>query len=221
MRWLWLCSLLVVVSVAGCQTAAGFKPPAAALLTLGVTTEADIRAQYGEPARVERSITPSATADAAAAAELSPFTAVPVEGTYAFLVYRLVDKPLFTADPKIKVASFMLWNGVLVDYSFVSNFEQDSSNFDETKLARLEKGVTIEAQAISLLGPPSGRGTFPAIRDPGFQVLHYLYYNVDVGFWAWDMDVENKRLDVLIDPKGRVVDYVFQSGGSPATRPRQ
>ncbi|MFA5121582.1 hypothetical protein [Zavarzinia sp.] len=185
------------------------KPPAEALFVLGRTTEADIRAQYGAPTSSERETTPQGSATGLPSGG-SPFDAVPFEGTYTRLRYALTNEAearLLGGDTKTKTAEFLLWNDVLIDYHFNSSFEADATTFDLARLKDVAIGRTIEAQVISLLGPPSGRGIFPAVRDPGSHVLHYNYFAVHQGFFVWQRDVQRQHADVLIDEHGFVQAY--------------
>ena len=55
--------------------------------------------------------------------------------------------------------SFHFWDGVLVGYDFLSAFDEDKTNFDDTRVSEMKKGETTEAQVVALFGPPGGKYT--------------------------------------------------------------
>ncbi|RJF88139.1 hypothetical protein D3874_14860 [Oleomonas cavernae] len=192
-----------------CQSGRPFSPPSAGDLQLGRTTEAEVRQRFGEPTRIARQVTPKAT-ETALPAGGTPFDPVMLEGSYALLTYALDNAPqvrMLGGDPKAKSLRLLFLDNVLIDYMFMSSFDADASDFDESRIPDIVKGQTIEAQVVSLLGPPAGKGIFPIVRDPGTHVLHYGFHRIDTGFFVWDTTVENKQADVLIDARGFVVDY--------------
>ena len=130
---------------------------------------------------------------------------------YLFLPSRSLMPPASAGVLARKQLDFYFWNDRLVGYRFFSSIPGDSTDFDETRVANITKGKTTTAEAISLLGVPSGMGTYPLVREKN---QHYVSYN----YAEWDTDKATYRLKQLwlkVDAQEVVIDHRFQSETKP------
>lgn len=203
--------------LSACMTPTGrdFQRADKAEILPGRSTEADIRRQFGDPLEVKRFTTPQGV-EGGGNVEGSPFEVAGVEGNYALLIYVFSENVNAAGwrgsrEYYQRTAVFLFWDGVLIDYNISSSFPEDSTAFEAARLQDIEKGKSIEAQVVSLLGQPSGVAIYPAVRDPGARLLHYGHGVVRVGLFISDQTLTSRTADVLIGPDGRTVDYRYQS----------
>jgi hypothetical protein len=178
------CLFLLVLGA--CHQSKEFARPTPDSLVLGQATRQDIETAYGRP-YAERTNIVSAPP---ARSNGSPETA---SGRFTVLNYRYSDPAaLFLAGASAgqKIIAFEFFNDRLYAYNFVSDVASDSSNFDERKVDELEDGKTTREDAITLLGPPTGRATFPAVA----VAKEKLIYEYATGVGA---DRAAKRLELI------------------------
>lgn len=132
-------------------------------------------------------------------------------GTFITMNYIYTDpmSKFLGGLPRQKQIVFEFFNDRLYAYNFISDVDDDNSNFDEAKVAELENGRTTREQATALLGPPTGRAVFPAVPAAG-EKLVYQYVT------GTTSTRESKRLELLFD-NGTLRDFNFVSrSGIPA-----
>ena len=103
--------------------------------------------------------------------------------------------------------SFAFLDGRLVEYLFYSSFEDDHTDFDETKIPEIQKGQTTFPQVISLLGKPAGFSIFPFVRAKDEHGITYNYVHTRKGRFY------HKRLTVSFNARNVATDYDFLSEG--------
>ncbi len=115
--------------------------------------------------------------DTSAKQQVSEFDAASVPGAYSNISYRyFVSKPpIAGGDVSMKRIEFIFRDNVLISYNFTSNFVADSSNFDESKLASLQKHQTTQTQVEQILGQPTGQAVYPAVLIDGDRKAYYSY----------------------------------------------
>ena len=211
---------LLAAAGAGCAFKSGrdFVKPIDATLVMGKTTESDVLKLYGKP---EKEATHVSSGDEAQPNQGTPseFAGVIVAGAYHSVTYEYMERqpPMAGGGIAVRDVNFVFLDGVLVSYNFVSNFPNDSSNFDETKFASLQKGKTTEPEMTALLGAPTGRAIYPGVRTRGNYKLIYSYVTYDPGV----RKISNKVLVGLFGADGRLIDYQFNGGTSDAPAPQQ
>lgn len=203
--------VLVALAAVGCTSGRDFTRPAADSLSLGTVTRADILAAYGRPDRQLTRVVAAPAADNGSSSAQAP-----AMGALTSLFYSY-EEPLGVAwagpPPHQKLLKFDFANDRLFSYSYLSNFERDSSDFDEAKMAALANGVTTKGDVLSLLGEPSGRAVFPALL-PGDE--RYVYQFVD----ATRGERLVKRLELVFDDDGVLRDFGFVSDLGQTRRAR-
>lgn len=195
--------------VVGCTTGRDFAKPAADTIAPGTTTRAEILGKFGEPYRQSSLVRSDATG---AAQPASPVALAPIGGTFASLTYVYADRSatlLYGGPPTAKSVTFIFWNDTLVGYNYISNFDADSSNFDESRIGALEKGKSLKPDVVALLGQPTGRRIYPLIRDNGNEVFIYEYVALTRG------ERRTKTLGIIFTSDGAVADYAFGSDAAP------
>jgi hypothetical protein len=182
----------VLVAIFGCAGAArDFIRPQPHELGLGKTTSADIVARFGPPQQRG-----SAVKDGVEVASLSY--------SYADAGAQVSAAGVAAA----KAMAFYFARNVLVGYESVSTFKGDSSDFDDTRVSDITRGLTTEAQVRDLVGRPSGMYIYPLTRAPDERALVYVY-----GQKKGTAPFARKQLLVIIDGAGIVRDVQFEKTG--------
>jgi len=97
--------------------------------------------------------------------------------------------------------------GRLVSKLYMSNLKQDATDFDGSKAELIQSGKTTLAQINTMFGPAPGEAIHPAIKQTTGRGLLYSYQEMR-GFTP-----SQKRLTVVLDPQGTVVDVEYQTQG--------
>jgi hypothetical protein len=104
--------------------------------------------------------------------------------------------------------AFYFVGGALVGYEAISTFRADSSDFDDTRVSDIARGVTTEAQLGTLVGRPSGMYIHPLTRVPGERILVYAYAQK-----RGARPLARKQLLITVDAGGIVRDVQFEKTG--------
>ncbi|MFN7727206.1 MAG: hypothetical protein ACK5QH_19300 [Rubrivivax sp.] len=106
---------------------------------------------------------------------------------------------------------FLLHNDLLVTEEFVSSFQNDATDFDDSKVSAIVKGKTTRAEVIQLLGTPNGNAVHPFVKNKGESAVIYSYSHAKGS--AFNMKFYNKSLIVSFDAAGVVTDLEYASNG--------
>jgi len=179
--------------------------PADGSLKLGETTPADAVAMIGEP--ISKS-SETVTSVERTAGVISVFSAVRQLGTYEAYNYGFADTmnsvligQMAGPSPQ-RTLRLVFWNGKLVGYTSMSNFTEDTTDFDDTRIAQVQRGKSTEADVRALFGKPGGASIFPLIALPDGHALIYRYSKDDFN----NRERHSKFLSVYIDHTGIVRD---------------
>ena len=183
---------LLLVALGGCAGRDFTRPPADAL-TLGKTTEAEIRQRFGDPYRQG--------------------TVVRNGETMKSLRYSYASGAASLAGgiTPSRGMSFYFWNDTLVGHEFTSSFDTDTTDFDATKVPQIRQGETTESEVTALLGSPGGAYIYPMIPDKAARGLVYLYAQTRGS--AFSLKFWQQMLLVTIGPTGVVSEVQLASSG--------
>jgi len=197
---------VLFLSHAGCseqmKTATALRDsvrPAPGSVVLGQTTYAEIVRHYGRPSNEESALKNG-----------SPLT---------MLIYGLVQlrgEAVAGVLPQ-RAIIFSLMDGVVVGYAWSSSHLRDVSDFDQNKRFRLQKGQTKRAEALALLGEPTGEYRHPLVKPRDGVGLVYFYTQTRVIPPA-QLISETKNLVVTIDGDGVVSDVEYETRMVPVPR---
>lgn len=182
-----------VAIVAGCA-GTDFKRPDTQSLVLGKSTSGDVVRVMGAPQQTGEGLKNDQ--------KIRTFSYVYAEATGA------------AAAPGVTPARalvFSTYNEVLVGQEFVSSFAQDSTNFDDTKIAAIVKGKSTRADVVALLGKPSGEFLYPMVKKQGDTGVAFNYSQAKGS--VFDMKFYRKTLVVSFGPDGIVTDVDYESSG--------
>ena len=101
--------------------------------------------------------------------------------TLEVLNYAFVSNADFSATPRAvpgKMAAFSLHNDVVVSKLFVSSFQGDATNFDESVVSSIVKDRSTRSDVIKLLGEPAGEAIYPDTKSPDERTISYTYIYV-------------------------------------------
>ncbi|MFA5121581.1 hypothetical protein [Zavarzinia sp.] len=214
-------SLLIFMAaclLGACARGQDVARPTMASVVLGGSTEAQIVQAFGTPSSRRQQVAPVPSAEQLAAVK-SPFDAVPAEGGYSRIEYEY-SKPdgLDGTGGGTRVCFFAFMNDRLISYDWISGFADNSSQFDESRIASIKRGATTKAQIVELLGEPTGQAIYPAVRDKGMLLLSYSYVGLTPRqrlLFDRSRQIVLSFLEVLIAPDGKVVDYRSRSETKP------
>jgi len=183
---------LVLVAFGGCAGRDFTRPPADTL-TLGKTTEQEIRQRFGDPYRQG--------------------TVVRNGETMKSLSYGYASGAASLAGgvTPSRGMGFYFWNDTLVGHEFTSSFDADTTDFDATKVQQIRKGETTESGVTALLGSPHGAYIYPMIPDKAARGLVYLYAQTRGS--AFSLKFYQQLLVVTIGPTGVVSEVQRASSG--------
>lgn len=183
----------VLVATFGCAGAArDFVRPEPHDLTLGKTTSADVLARFGPPQQRAKIMKDGLEVVSFSYSHADPAAPTSVAGVSAARAMALY----FARD-------------VLVGYESISTFKADSSDFDDTRVSDITRGVTTEAEVRNqLVGRPSGLYIYPLTPSPTERALVYLY-----GQRKGTAPFARKQLVVTVDAAGIVRDVQFEKTG--------
>jgi hypothetical protein len=189
-----LLSLMTTTSVVLCgcagSTRNSFVRPSEGELIVGESSRADVIRRLGKPGNVTRTISDGKQLDLATYDQFGGRTA------------------RFHVIP-VRCISFTFFNDKLVGQEFMSTSKEDSTDFDETKVASISKGQSKIDDVIALLGRPSGERVYPLI--PGVDDREYLYVYVECkkARWITDTTLLTKRLVVSVNRAGTVTSITY------------
>jgi hypothetical protein len=156
----WLVLVLAAGLLGGCGAGRDFKMPEPGALKVGVTTPEEAGAMLGKPLSHS---TERVNEVAKTSAPQSVFTAVRQPGVYESDSYVYIDTSQqgivggFANKRPERFLRLVFWNGTLAGYLSWSSFKNDSTDFDESRMSRIERGKSTEAEVLALMGKPSGR----------------------------------------------------------------
>lgn len=211
------CLMTIVLSgvVGACSSGNDFDRPSAGTLKLGQATVADVVARFGQPASRTVKIGDAAPYDGPDTPNrpigLRPAT---VSGEILSLHYShfesnvlgtLLIGPLVPTVTTSRSLILTFWNGRLISYSFDSNFDKDTSDFNESKAQGFIRGQTTMSEVIGRLGMPGGEGIFPRVANEGTRVLVYRYSRPILSYSS-GYSSQSKSIEFLFDSSDRLIE---------------
>jgi hypothetical protein len=168
-----------------------FIRPAADSLRLGQTTWAQVEERYGKPYKE------------------SVYTLDGIDIVTEIYAYGSLSASRHRA--KINSAGaarkleFKFHNNILVGYVYSSSWAEDHTDFDETKSAKIVKGLSRKTDVMQLLGKPSGYYIYPMIEPRSGDAAVYYYTETRAGV-AQQAQTLSKLLVVTFADNGLVSD---------------
>lgn len=187
----------LLLACGGCTVGTEFTRPSPASLALGKTTRAEISDRLGKPYREATNIQ---------------------EGkVIKTLVYSHATAAPYVENVKTRAMAFHFYEGVLVGYDFLSSYDEDKTDFDESRVEQIKKGETGETQVVELFGLPGGRYIYPMTKERGQTALVYQYLRMDrTGLRGGAVTQSSrKNLRVILGADGKVVDIILSATAKP------
>jgi hypothetical protein len=188
---------------------------------VGKTTPGEVIAKLGPPTQRTTSVTALPTARTAT--ESGVFAAVQASGTYESFTYFAGDAMRVNADAimadllrhglrRTRTFSCTFYEGKLVAYLGSSSFDPDRTDFDDAKVASLEREKTTGDEVLKLFGEPSGGAIYPVVSRHDGGVLSYFYQEDNIASGR-----HVKLLQVFVDDSGIVRDFRSVNSSLPST----
>lgn len=190
LRWM---ALGLAVLAAGCA-GKDFTRPAAETLVLGTTTYAEINTRFGSPYRE---------------GSLMKNEKNVRQASYAYATTG--GDPLVSGVTPARAVAFSFLDQVLVGHEFTSSFRSDHTDFDASRVPQIKKGETTRAQAIALMGPPTGLWIYPMVKGKDDQGLVWIYSQTRAS--PFSVSVHQKVLVVTVSAAGVVTEVEFTASG--------
>lgn len=185
----------VFLVAGGCTAGTQFTRPPAESLELGKTTSEAIRGRLGNPFRES--------------------TVIKNGENITALVYSYATAEPYVEKIPARAMAFYFSKGVLVGYEYTSSFDEDKTDFDDTKVSEIKKGETTAERIIELFGQAGGRYIFPMIAERDGTGLVYLYTRTDKNPMGGLKGTRTKLLIVVLDPGRKVTDVTLNVSGPP------
>jgi hypothetical protein len=122
-------------------------------------------------------------------------------------------EPLEAGVIPARAQSYFFHDDILVGQEFVSSFKSDNSNFDEGKIAAIQKGKTTRAEVIQLLGRPSSAYIAPVVKETAGEAIGYTYQTTRGGAFT-GFKFYLKLAKITFDDKDRVLEVEYSSSGN-------
>lgn len=191
---LFFSAVIGAVVLSACTTTTGFIKTPDEQLVIGKTSEAEIRQLRGKPYQ-----------QSAGTKNDKPIKTL----SYAYASTGGEANALDVTAAKSQ--NFYIFQDKLAGHEFVSSWKEDSTDFDETKIAKIQKDVTTRSEVIKIMGPPSGKYGYPLIPGREDEALVYAYNHVKGA--AGNLKRYNKLLVVSFNKQGIVSNVEYTSSG--------
>jgi hypothetical protein len=196
---------------AGCMPVGrDFARPAPTTFKPGVSSIGDVKKVLGEPrTELSWSRTDGVFRERSASTPLpTPFDGARVNGTvkrlYYYYSWRAGQGVRSGVEPARSLYVWF-WNDKLVAFTATSSFKDDTTSFDDSKVAAITPWHSLRADVVAAFGPPSGVAVYPAAPAEDHEVLIYSDFEWDTSKGQYG----SKTLFVLVNALGLVEDVRF------------
>ncbi|SRR5713101_1664701 len=186
---------VVLLLAGGCTAGTEFARPPGESLELGKTTHETIQNRLGKPYRES--------------------TVLKNGERITALTYSYATATPYVEKVPARAMAFYFHKAVLVGYEYTSSFDEDKTDFDDTKVSGVKKGETTQEQIIELFGQPGGRYIFPMIKERDGTGFVYLYTRTDMHHVGGVKGTRTKLLIVVFDLDRKVADVTLNVSGPP------
>jgi hypothetical protein len=215
---------LVLLAAAACASVGrDFPRMDPGSLVFGQTTISEVLAKYGPPYSRTRRSSDSPSAGSQVANDELPAgmrrASIPGDIESLTYVYAHAASTGVTMAANSRLLALSFWNDKLISYSYISNFAEDSTNFDESRLSSFVRGTTTRTDIQRELGRPGGEGVYPFVANPGNRTLSYQYVSntKSSGFISRTTETSSKTVRFLFDPSDRLIE-IYTSTRENSTR---
>lgn len=189
----WLIAVVAALTLAACA-GTPFKRPDAGTVVPGRTTGAEVQALMGAPLQTGEVLKNGETL------RVLRYAYAEAGGTGRY--------PGVTPG---RAQVFTLWRDQVVGQEFVSSFQGDATDFDDSRVSTIVKGRTTRREVEALLGKPNGEAIYPVISRRGETGMLYSYSHVTGA--PLRLRAYQKVLLVAVDAAGLVTEVEFTSSG--------
>lgn len=191
--------VLIISALAGCSTGRQFVRSDTVNLRVGESSYSQVIAKMGEPYKSSEGVKNSVKIKSL---------------VYAFSENKPLNVVSLGYEPQ-RFINFLFDGDTLVGQQFVSSFKEDSTNFDENKIAGFIKAKTTRSDIISILGNPSGNYIKPMINDTSREAIGYKYITYIPPAAFQPSKTYTKTLTISFDDNDRVLNIDYSSSGDP------
>ena len=183
-----------IIGGVGCTAGRNFTRPSDDSIALGKTTRAEIVERFGKPTQESTLLKNGQTLKS---------------GIYSYARGAIAGGAHASGITPGRAIGFWYAGDIVVGYDFLSSFEEDHTDFDDSKVAVIKEGKTSREEVLTLLGPPQGRQIFPLVDNQEDAGLVYLYTQFKA-----PATIYRKVLTVAIAPDGVVRKVTYTQSGA-------
>jgi hypothetical protein len=122
-------------------------------------------------------------------------------------------RPLEEGVIPARALSYYFYDDVLVGQEFLSSFESDNSNFDDSKVTAISKEKTTRAEIIQLFGKPTAIFVYPMVKQTSGEAFGYTYNTTRGGVFS-GFKFFTKSLRISFDDKDLVSEIDYTETGN-------
>lgn len=187
--------IVLAAALAGCA-GSNFERPGETAIKVGKSTYSDVIDEMGEPRSAGETL-------------MQDRKIKSITYTYA----NTGGKPSEEGVIPARSLTYFFDKDMLIGSHFVSSFQQDSTNFDDSRVPYIKKGETTRSQVILALGKPSMIKLEPLVKKTHGEAIGYVYVttrgNVYTGFKN-----HMKALVLTFDESDKVLEVEFTTSGT-------
>jgi len=181
-------ALSMCLMISACLSFQTVERPEENSLILRQTTKEEILKKYGKPNQRSESIR-----------NFEPFI------TFIYAHVSGTAKPLHEYAQPTKTLALNFHKDKLVSYSFLANFANDHTDFDESKVKLVQKGKHTKTDVRNLLGTPAGKGVWPILASEDSLAWQYRYAHASYKNGT-PPNIYDKEIAITFDEEGIVSD---------------
>src|SRR5260370_8727588 len=145
--------VVALILTGACLLGADFSRPDPATLTLGTTTEVELRQRFGPPY-------------GQCTVQVGGRQVTALQSTYGEMRSVVVG---------VRAMTYTFHEGRLVGFDYSSSFVVDETAFDESVAKKIKRGETTRAEVLALAGRPTGQFIYPSLQAPTPGRRAYVY----------------------------------------------
>jgi hypothetical protein len=131
--------------------------------------------------------------------------------TYAYATTG--GEPLEVGVVPARAMAFYFDRDQLVGQEFISSFKADNTNFDDGKIAAIEKGKTTRSDILQFFGKSTASYVKPMVKETSGEAVGYTYQTTRGSVFS-GFKFFRKTLLIAFDDADKVLEIDYSSSGS-------
>ncbi|RJQ57886.1 MAG: hypothetical protein C4517_16370, partial [Stygiobacter sp.] len=132
--------------------------------------------------------------------------------TLSYYVYGSALPAVYGGAISFRAMAFCYFNNVLVGYKFMSTYDEDALDFDESKISQIKQGETTYDYVLKIMGDPNEMYQYPLSSDVNSREIRYSCSKNKEAML--NLLFTSKRLVITFNKSGIVTDMNYSSSGT-------